>query len=130
MLNLVKKLSLSLCLLVTCAWVQANDIKTIDQQSVLTAEDLVIVDVRTPEEFAKGHVPGAINVPVAEFADNLHMFADKNQNIVTYCRSGRRAMQALEVLQANGYTDLHHLEGDIREWEAAELPLTVPPSSN
>jgi len=86
-------------------------------------ESFVIVDVRTPAEFAQGHVPGAINSPVDQIASRLSELADaKNKDVVLYCRSGRRAGQAAEVLKANGFNKLFHLAGDMPKWEAS-LPV-------
>ncbi|MDM7323754.1 MAG: rhodanese-like domain-containing protein, partial [Thermus sp.] len=72
----------------------------------------VIVDVRTPQEFAQGHVPGAINLPVevvAQWADTL----PKDKPVYLYCRSGNRSRQAAEYLKRKGYTNLYNLEGGV-----------------
>ena len=87
-------------------------------------ESFVIVDVRTPAEFAQGHVPGAINIPVDQVTNRLSELANaKNKDVVLYCRSGKRAGQAAEVLKANGFNKLLHVEGDMPKWEAAKLPI-------
>jgi phage shock protein E len=87
-------------------------------------ESFVIVDVRTPAEFAQGHVPGAINIPVDQVANRLsELAAAKNKDVVLYCRSGKRAGQAAEVLKSNGFNKLLHMEGDMPKWEAAKLPI-------
>jgi phage shock protein E len=65
----------------------------------------LIVDVRTPAEFAGGHVKGAVNVPHDQVTARLEAFgADKNRQIVVYCRSGRRSGLAQAALSAAGYT--------------------------
>ena len=80
---------------------------------------LVVLDVRTPEEFAAGHVPGAINVPHDQLEGRLAELAPlRDKDVVVYCKSGRRSALALEVLGRNGYTRLRHLEGDMPAWEA------------
>jgi phage shock protein E len=87
-------------------------------------ESFVIIDVRTPAEFAQGHVPGAINIPVDQVANRVGELANaKDKDVVLYCRSGKRAGQAAEVLKSNGFNKLLHLEGDIAKWEAAKLPV-------
>jgi phage shock protein E len=87
-------------------------------------ESFVIVDVRTPAEFAQGHVPGAINIPVDQVANRLRELSNaKNKDVVLYCRSGKRAAQAADVLKSNGFAKLLHLEGDIAKWEASKLPV-------
>jgi len=88
-------------------------------------QHLFLLDVRSPEEFKAGHVPGAVNVPYDQIASRL---ADvpKDKDVVLYCRSGRRAGIAAEVLQANGYTRLSHLEGDMNAWVEKGRPVETP----
>jgi phage shock protein E len=87
-------------------------------------DSFVIIDVRTPAEFAQGHVPGAINIPVDQVANRVGELASaKNKDVVLYCRSGKRAGQAAEVLKSNGFNKLLHMEGDMPTWEAAKLPV-------
>ena len=76
---------------------------------------LFVLDVRTPKEYAAGHVPGAVNVPYDEVASHLAEIP-KDKDVVLYCQSGRRAGLAAEVLGANGYTKLEHLQGDMQAW--------------
>jgi len=84
---------------------------------------LVILDVRTPEEYAQGHVPGAINIPY----DKLNSRADellsaKNKDVVLYCHSGARAAIAARTLKAQGFDKLLHLEGDMMKWARENRP--------
>ncbi|MFD3005481.1 rhodanese-like domain-containing protein [Thermus tengchongensis] len=82
----------------------------------------VVVDVRTPQEFAEGHVPGAINLPVenvAQWADTL----PKDKPVYLYCRSGNRSRQAAEYLKKKGYTNLYNLEGGILAIQREGFPL-------
>jgi len=89
---------------------------------------LVVLDVRTPEEYAAGHVPGAINIPHDQVESRLaELAAARDQDVVVYCRSGKRAALALEVLQKNGFTRLGHLEGDMEEWSARGRPVDKSP---
>jgi rhodanese-related sulfurtransferase len=84
-----------------------------------------VLDVRTPEEFVAGHVPGAVNIPYDQIAARLAE-VPKDKDVVLYCRSGRRAALAGEVLTGNGYTRLQHLEGDIVAWQGKQRPIEVP----
>jgi rhodanese-related sulfurtransferase len=85
---------------------------------------LVILDVRTPEEFAQGHVPGAKNIPHDQLLNRIaELAAAKDKEIVLYCRSGRRAGMAADTLQANGFAKLLHLEGDMTKWTEANRPI-------
>lgn len=80
-----------------------------------------LVDVRTPEEFASGHLPDAINIPLQELSGRLGEIA-ANEPVVLYCRSGNRSGQAAQLLAGAGYTQILDL-GGIIAWEAAGLPV-------
>jgi rhodanese-related sulfurtransferase len=85
----------------------------------------VILDVRSEQEFASGHVPGALNVPHDEVADRLpELGLDPADEIVVYCESGRRAGNSEAELRRAGFTTVRHLEGDMRGWRASDLPCT------
>ena len=84
--------------------------------------ELVVLDVRTPEEFAAGHVPGAINVPHDQLAANLGK-VPRDKDIVVYCRSGRRTDIATGILVDNGYRRVAHLDGDMNAWLENARPL-------
>ncbi len=87
-------------------------------------QDVVVLDVRTPEEFAAGHVPGAKNIPVDQLPNRLAELAGaKDKEVVVYCRSGRRAETALTTLSTQGFTRLRHLDGDMIKWEQDQRPI-------
>ena len=85
--------------------------------SVMANEtDYIILDVRTPEEFASGHIPGAVNLPNEDIgAEEISSLPDKDQLILVYCRSGNRSKQAAEKLAALGYTNIVEF-GGINSW--------------
>jgi rhodanese-related sulfurtransferase len=84
----------------------------------------LLLDVRTPAEFAAGHVPGARNVPHTELAARIAEIAPRKADaVVVYCESGRRAAIAADVLVENGFTSVRHLEGDMAGWRDADLPI-------
>ena len=77
----------------------------------------LILDVRSTEEYAEGHIPGAINIPHDQLSSRLaEIGAHKNKEIVLYCRSGRRVGIAADILQAAGFNRLLHLAGDMSGW--------------
>ncbi len=79
-------------------------------------QDYVILDVRTPEEFAEKHISGAINVPNETIGkEEIAELPDKDQAIFVYCRSGNRSKQASEKLVALGYTNIIEF-GGINSW--------------
>ena len=82
----------------------------------------LVVDVRTPEEYATGHVPGAINVPVDEVAKRAAELTGRGP-LALYCARGPRARAGEAALARAGATDLLHLEGGFTAWEAAGLPV-------
>lgn len=81
---------------------------------------VVVIDVRTPEEFAAGHLENAtsINVEGADFADKIARL-DKSATYALYCRSGNRSNVALQAMKQAGFTKVHHLVGGIGAWQAA-----------
>jgi phage shock protein E len=66
----------------------------------------LVVDVRTPAEFASGAYPGATNVPLSELGKRLAEFGGRKRAIVVYCRSGNRSGQARAILENNGFADV------------------------
>ena len=75
--------------------------KKVDYKSLLE-KGAVIVDVRTPGEYAGGHVPKSINIPVDKIEGRLQELKRKNVPIITCCRSGARSGMAKSMLEANG----------------------------
>ena len=78
--------------------------------------DYIILDVRTPEEFAEKHIPDAINIPNKTIGtEEIPELPDKEQLILVYCRSGNRSKQASEKLVRLGYTNIVEF-GGINDW--------------
>ena len=79
-------------------------------------KNCIILDVRRPDEYAEGHIPGAINLPNEEIgASEISELPDKAQLILVYCRSGRRSKEASEKLVKLGYTNIVEF-GGILDW--------------
>nr|WP_319474534.1 rhodanese-like domain-containing protein [uncultured Sphaerochaeta sp.] len=77
-------------------------------------QDMLIVDVRTPGEFAEGHIQGAINVPLQSIeAGDLSLLPDRDQTLLIYCRSGSRSASASKSLVGEGYTSVYDFGGII-----------------
>lgn len=90
-------------------------------------DDVLILDVRSAEEYARGHVPGALNIPHTEVGARLdELSGAQHRPVVVYCEKGGRAGQAEATLLAAGFTDLHHLEGDMSAWRAAGRVVETP----
>ena len=91
---------------------------SMDEAVTMMAEetDYIILDVRTPEEFAEKHIPNAINVPNETIGkDEIPELPNKEQLILVYCRSGNRSKQASEKLVKLGYTNIYEF-GGINDW--------------
>ena len=101
--------------------IQTNTYRQIsmDEAIAMMAEETgyIILDVRRADEFAAGHIPGAINVANESIGtDELPELPDKNQLIMVYCRSGRRSKEAAEKLVKLGYTNIVEF-GGILDWK-------------
>jgi rhodanese-related sulfurtransferase len=86
-------------------------------------KDLQLIDVRTPSEYADGHLAKAKLIPLQELESRLGEI-DKTKPILLYCRSGHRSGNALKILVGKGYAQAKHMEGGINAWQAAGLPVT------
>jgi len=87
--------------------------------------DFVILDVRTPEEFADGHIENAINLDYYSetFQDELDKL-DKKKTYLIYCRSGKRSSNALNIAGELEFREAYNMLGGIIEWKAEGLPFT------
>jgi rhodanese-related sulfurtransferase len=88
-------------------------------QDNLDNTDFVIIDIRTPQEYADGYIEGAINVDfyAADFEQQLDQL-DKNEIYLVYCRSANRSGQAMPVFERLGFTTVYNMLGGIVQWEA------------
>ncbi|XCN73540.1 MAG: rhodanese-like domain-containing protein [Candidatus Electrothrix aestuarii] len=84
------------------------------------ADTFTVVDVRDPEEFKKGHVPGAINIPSPTFASQSEVL-DKDKQIIVYCSGGGRSYNAYRKLMKLGYKDIR--QAIFFDWQEAGLPV-------
>ena len=85
------------------------------------AADHVLIDVRTPQEFASGHIADAINIPVEQLASRLSE-VPQDKPVVLYCRSGNRSNQAAQILDRAGYAQIYDL-GGIIDWVQQGYPV-------
>jgi phage shock protein E len=103
----------------------APDVRDISQDDFLanTPGSTLVLDVRTPDEFSSGHVPGAMNISHEQLASRLdELGAAKDTPVVVYCERGGRAGKAAAVLLEAGFSDIQHLAGDMQEWRANKRP--------
>ena len=119
-LIIVLSILLSLFGLTACGGDNNNSYEQITPQEAKTImdteNDYIIIDARTDEEFAEGHINNAILIPEYEIADRAEKeLPDKEQLILVYCRSGRRSKIASEELVKLGYTNIKEF-GGIIDW--------------
>ena len=115
-------LLLSVLFLAGCALPAGQEVSyrqiSMDEAITMMEEEssYIILDVRTPEEFADKHIPGAINIPNETIStEEIPELPDKDLLILVYCRSGNRSKQASEKLAALGYTNIVEF-GGINDW--------------
>ncbi len=92
----------------------------------IKADSVQLLDVRTPQEYAEGHIDGALNINVQsdDFKQMAKKELSKDSTILVYCRSGRRSMDAAEILTKLGYKVVN-MKGGIIEWKEDGLPVTT-----
>lgn len=92
----------------------------------ITARDdaPLLLDVRTPEEFAQGHLPGAVLIPHDQLAARLDEI-DRDRWVLVYCRSGKRASTAQDILEDAGI-EVRQIEGSWLRWQEEDRPVQVP----
>lgn len=100
---------------------QAALLKRIEQKDA----SMIVLDVRTPEEYKAGHLPGAINIPYTHLPARISELPDAaDKDIVIYCATGIRAERAADRFRENGFTRLLHLDGDMKAWQEKNRPET------
>ncbi len=113
-------------LLAACGGSSANvaNLSTQEFASSIKNSEVVILDVRTPGEFASGHIQGAINIDVEgpDFQSQIATL-DKSKEYAIYCRSGRRSIVAADLMSDKGFTKLSNLESGIISWQGSGYPL-------
>ena len=85
---------------------------------------VVVLDVRTPEEFAKGHIAGAKNVDfkAADFAEKVAAL-DKGKSYLVHCAAGGRSSKALDLMKNKNFAAMYHLNEGFKAWEKAGKPV-------
>ncbi|WP_292408950.1 MULTISPECIES: rhodanese-like domain-containing protein [unclassified Methanoculleus] len=83
----------------------------------------VVIDVRRPEEYAGGHIPGAINIDSAHFSERLESL-DANGTYVLCCQRGGRSAGVRKLMGEAGFCEVYDIKGGLNAWKAAGLPVT------
>ena len=85
------------------------------------AQEHLLIDVRTPQEYSSGHIAGAVNIPLQELSSRQSELP-QDTPLILYCRSGNRSGQAANLLEDAGYSSIYNLGGTI-QWTGAGYPL-------
>lgn len=119
----MRRLALAALLLAACG--RRGPVSAPAEFSALAVKPgVVVLDVRTPEEFASGRLSGAKLLPHSELESRrAELPADKDAPVLVYCEAGGRSAKAAKTLAALGYTSVHDLAGGIRAWKADGRPV-------
>ncbi len=115
-----------LLLFVLSACAQKDGVDAATFQARMKESGAQLVDVRTPEEFAKGHIAGAVNIDWLEdgFLDHAKAI-DKSKPVLLYCAAGGRSAEAVAAMKAAGYTDVVDLANGFNGWKRSNLPVAT-----
>jgi rhodanese-related sulfurtransferase len=95
---------------------------SVEEAYQLFQDGVFVLDVRTPEEWITGHIPGATLIPLDELAVRSGELP-VGEPILIYCRSGNRSLEAMNMLGSVGFRDLSSMDGGIKDWIIAGYPL-------
>jgi rhodanese-related sulfurtransferase len=104
----------------------ANQVSALQLPQLISQENAVVVDVCETDEFERGHILNAINIPLKQLQDQLgqlEKFRAKDKPIVLSCRSGQRANRAAAILRKNEFKKVFTLSGGLTAWEKENLPV-------
>jgi len=100
-----------------------TDVSAEEFKKLMKEKDVVILDVRTPEEFEKdGHIKGSNLIPVQLFR-YIYLEGFRDKKVLVYCRSGNRSITASKMLEQMGIKKVYNLKGGILEWKSKNLPV-------
>ncbi|MBP7980386.1 MAG: rhodanese-like domain-containing protein [Tolumonas sp.] len=106
-----------------------SPVKQVEHQAavaLINKQDAVVVDVRTQEEFAKGHIANAHHMPLAQIEQGNTTEIDKHKEkpVIVVCETGDRADKAATKLVKAGFQQVYLLRGGLSQWRASNLPVT------
>lgn len=93
-----------------------QDVSVTEAKQMINQEKMTILDVRTPEEFAEGHIRNAVLIPLQDLSQKMDEL-DPKQSYLVVCRSGNRSAQASELLIQKGFTNVYNMTGGMNSWD-------------
>ena len=100
-----------------------TDVTPKEAHEIISQQEVVVLDVRTQEEYDSGHISDALLIPVSELESRLDEL-NPSDYILVYCRSGHRSEEAARILVANNFIHVYNLEGGILQWQAQGFLVT------
>jgi rhodanese-related sulfurtransferase len=94
-----------------------EEVRTLNEQ-----DEITVVDVRGPESYAEGHIPGAMNIPSDELGERVDEIPEGKQ-LILVCQSGPVSRQSLETVREGGFENANNMAGGMSAWEEAGYPL-------
>jgi rhodanese-related sulfurtransferase len=95
-----------------------------DMVQLMNREKAIVIDVCEPEEFARGHVMGAKNLPLGQLEDKLaQLVKSKSAQVVMVCQVGARSARAAATARKLGFENVKSLAGGLKAWQAASMPV-------
>ena len=125
-MRMIKHL-LTLAIVLACGAALAEDkvahVKAAEAAKLVEAGKVLVLDVRTPDEFSEGHIKGAVNVDFNgdDFASKVAKL-DKSKPVLVHCQAGGRSTRSLPALEKAGFLKIYHLDGGFGDWQDAGLP--------
>ena len=115
----------------TMAHAASTNIAHVDVErarQLIAEKKVIVLDIRTPQEFAAGHIAGATNIDfrASNFEKSIAALDNKKPYLL-HCASGNRSTQALPVFEKLDFKSVYHLDGGIKAWEKAKLPVDKSP---
>jgi rhodanese-related sulfurtransferase len=95
---------------------------SVAEAAALRDDGAFVLDVREPDEWAAGHIPGATLIPLGLLASRVGEL-DRDQRIVVVCRSGNRSAEGRDILLGAGFPSVTSVEGGMTDWASAGLPI-------
>lgn len=115
-----------LALLTGCPRAGGRRVSPAEAQALLGDPGVLVLDVRTPEEYARGHLPGARLMPLQGLEASLDALSSSDwAEALVYCASGWRSASAADILKRKGWSRVADLQGGLSAWSAAGLPVVV-----
>jgi len=103
---------------------KGNGLSPQDMVQLMNRDKAIVIDVCEPDEFARGHVIGAKNLPLGQLEDKLALLVkNKSSQVVMVCQVGARSARAATTARKLGFENVQSLAGGLKAWQAASMPV-------